>query len=93
MPGIVTGMLVALALAIGETAPLLYTAVVEFAADRTPPTSPVGYLIPPLSDEFGNQPSKSSICPMTRLSLLVGKFLLLLDLHNGNWLSRKCWDV
>lgn len=26
MPGIVTGMLVALALAIGETAPLLYTA-------------------------------------------------------------------
>jgi phosphate transport system permease protein len=60
IPGIVTGMLVALALAVSETAPMLYTA----GWSASPPTgqlthSPVGYLTYPIWT-FYNLPSKSA---------------------------------
>lgn len=60
LPGIVTGLLVALALAVGETAPLLYTA----GWSNSPPTgeltnSPVGYLTYPIWT-FYNLPSKTA---------------------------------
>jgi phosphate transport system permease protein len=60
IPGIVTGMLVALALAVSETAPMLYTA----GWSASPPTgelthSPVGYLTYPIWT-FYNLPSKTA---------------------------------
>ncbi len=45
VPGIVTGLLVAVAISVGETAPLLYTAFWSAANPTLAPThSPVGYL-------------------------------------------------
>lgn len=95
MPGIVTGMLVALALAIGETAPLLYTA----GWSNSPPTgqltdSPVGYLTYPIWT-FYNQPSKSAQDLSYDAALLLIVFLLLLIFIGRliNWLSRRRWDV
>ncbi len=78
LPGIVTGMLVALALAIGETAPMLYTA----GWSDTPPTgelfgSPVAYLTYPIWT-FYNQPSKAAQALSYDAALLLIVFLLLL---------------
>ncbi|MCY0611367.1 hypothetical protein OVV29_38225, partial [Klebsiella pneumoniae] len=71
-------MLVALALAIGETAPLLYTA----GWSNSPPTgqltdSPVGYLTYPIWT-FYNQPSKSAQDLSYDAALLLIVFMLLL---------------
>lgn len=78
LPGIVTGMLVALALAIGETAPLLYTA----GWSDTPPTgdlfgSPVAYLTYPIWT-FYNQPSRAAQNLSYESAFLLIVFLLLL---------------
>ncbi|WP_407685595.1 PstA family ABC transporter permease [Mycobacterium sp. HUMS_1102779] len=78
LPGIVTGMLVALALAIGETAPLLYTA----GWSDTPPTghlvgSPVAYLTYPVWT-FYNQPSQAAQNLSYDSAFLLIVFLLLL---------------
>lgn len=60
LPGIVTGMLVALALAVGETAPMLYTAGWSDSLPTGKLTdSPVGYLTYPIWT-FYNQPSKTA---------------------------------
>ena len=60
IPGIVTGMLVALALAISETAPMLYTAGWSASLPTGQLThSPVGYLTYPIWT-FYNLPSKSA---------------------------------
>ncbi|MGH3522318.1 MAG: PstA family ABC transporter permease, partial [Mycobacterium sp.] len=59
VPGIVTGMLVALALAVGETAPMLYTAGWSDSLPTGELTdSPVGYLTYPIWT-FYNLPSKT----------------------------------
>ncbi|OBH18321.1 phosphate ABC transporter permease PstA [Mycolicibacter terrae] len=90
-PGIVTGMLVALALAIGETAPMLYTA----GWSNTAPTgelthSPVGYLTYPIWT-FYNLPSKSARDLSYNAAFLLIVFVLLLILVGRliSWLSRR----
>lgn len=78
IPGIVTGLLVALALAIGETAPMLYTA----GWSNSPPTgkltdSPVGYLTYPIWT-FYNLPSKTARDLSYDAAFLLIVFVLLL---------------
>ncbi len=91
IPGIVTGMLVALALAIGETAPMLYTA----GWSNSPPTgqvtdSPVAYLTYPIWT-FYNQPSKSAQDLSYDAALLLIVFLLVLIALGRliTWLAQR----
>jgi phosphate transport system permease protein len=78
LPGIVTGMLLAIALVVGETAPMLYTA----GWSNSPPTgqlthSQVGYLTYPIWT-FYNLPSKTAQDLSYDAALLLIVFLLLL---------------
>jgi phosphate transport system permease protein len=80
VPGIVTGMLVALSLAISETAPMLYTA----GWSDSPPTgqltgSPVAYLTYPIWT-FYNLPSSSAQDLSYDAAFLLIVFLLLLNI-------------
>lgn len=91
IPGIVTGLLVALALAIGETAPMLYTA----GWSNSPPTgeltgSPVGYLTYPIWT-FYNLPSQSARDLSYDAAFLLITFVLILILIGRmiTWLSRR----
>lgn len=91
IPGIVTGMLVALALAVGETAPMLYTA----GWSNTAPTgelthSPVGYLTYPIWT-FYNLPSKSARDLSYNAAFLLILFVLLLIFIGRliSWRSRR----
>lgn len=61
LPGITTGLIVAIAIAIGETAPLLYTAGFSAGLPKLTIThSPLGYLTYAVWTFF-NQPSKSAV--------------------------------
>ncbi len=78
MPGIVTGILVALALAMGETAPMLYTAGWSDSLPTGQLThSPVGYLTYPIWT-FYNLPSKTAQDMSYDAAFLLIVFLLLL---------------
>jgi phosphate transport system permease protein len=78
MPGIVTGMLVALAVTVGETAPMLYTAGWSGSLPTGQLTqSPVGYLTYPIWT-FYNLPSKTAQDLSYDAALLLLVFLLLL---------------
>lgn len=79
IPGIVTGLLVALALAVGETAPMLYTAGWSNSAPTGKLTdSPVGYLTYPIWT-FYNLPSKAArdLSYDAAFLLIVFVFLLI----------------
>lgn len=91
IPGIVTGMVVALALAISETAPMLYTA----GWSGSPPTgqlthSPIGYLTYPIWT-FYNLPSKSAQDLSYNAAFLLIVFLLLLIIVGRliTWFARR----
>ena len=91
IPGIVTGLLVALALAVSETAPLLYTA----GWSNSPPTgqltqAPVAYLTYPVWT-FYNEPSKTAQDLSYDAAFLLIVFLLLLIILGRliTWLSRR----
>jgi phosphate transport system permease protein len=91
IPGIVTGMLVALALAIGETAPMLYTAGWSNSAPTGQLThSPVGYLTYPIWT-FYNLPSKSARDLSYDAAFLLIVFVLLLIIFGRliTWYSRR----
>lgn len=91
LPGIVTGILVALALAVGETAPMLYTAGWSNSAPTGELThSPVGYLTYPIWT-FYNQPSKTAQDLSYDAALLLIVLLLLLILVGRliTWFSRR----
>ena len=78
MPGIITGLLVALAVAIGETAPMLYTAGWSDSLPTAQLTdSPVAYLTYPIWT-FYNMPSKSAQDLSYDAAFLLIVFLLLL---------------
>ena len=78
IPGIVTGMLVALALAISETAPMLYTAGWSDSLPTGQLThSPVGYLTYPIWT-FYNLPSKGAQDLSYDAAFLLIVFLLVL---------------
>jgi phosphate transport system permease protein len=91
LPGIVTGMLVALALAISETAPMLYTAGWSDSSPTGQLThSPVGYLTYPVWT-FYNLPSKSAQDLSYDAALLLIFFLLLLIIVGRliSWFARR----
>ncbi len=91
LPGIVTGMLVALALAIGETAPMLYTAGWSDSAPTGQLThSPIGYLTYPIWT-FYNQPSKTAQNLSYDAALLLIVLLLVLIIAGRliTWFSRR----
>jgi phosphate transport system permease protein len=90
-PGIVTGMLVALALVIGETAPMLYTAGWSASLPTGKLTgSPVGYLTYPIWT-FYDQPSKTAQDLSYNAAFLLIVFLLLLIIAGRliTWFSRR----
>ena len=78
LPGIVTGLLVATAIAAGETAPLLYTAGWN---DNLPSVAPlhsqVGYLTYPIW-EFFNEPSNHAVALSYDAALLLVLLVLVL---------------
>jgi phosphate transport system permease protein len=87
IPGIVTGMLVALALAIGETAPMLFTAGWSNSVPTGELTgSPIGYLTYPIWT-FYNLPSKSARALSYDAALLLIVFVLALII-GGRAISR-----
>jgi phosphate transport system permease protein len=80
MPGIITGLLVAMAIAVGETAPLLYTAEWSTTNPSLALThSPVAYLTYPIWN-FYNQPEQSAINLSYDAALMLLVFVLLLIL-------------
>jgi phosphate transport system permease protein len=91
MPGIVTGLLVALAVAIGETAPMLYTAGWSDSLPTGQLTdSPVGYLTYPIWT-FYNVPSKTAQDLSYDAALLLIVFLLVLIMLGRltTWFARR----
>jgi phosphate transport system permease protein len=80
MPGYVSGMLVALAVTVGETAPMLYTAGWSDSLPTAKLTdSPMAYLTYPIRT-FYNQPSTKAQNLSYDAALLLIVFLLLLIL-------------
>lgn len=91
IPGIVTGLLVALALAVGETAPMLYTAGWSNSAPTGELTdSPVGYLTYPIWT-FYNLPSKAArdLSYDAAFLLIVFVFLLIVLGRLITWFARR----
>jgi phosphate transport system permease protein len=91
IPGIVTGMLVALALAISETAPMLYTAGWSASLPTGRLTgSPVGYLTYPIWT-FYNLPSKTAQDLSYDAAFLLIVFLLVLIILGRlvTWFARR----
>lgn len=91
MPGIITGMLVALALAVGETAPLLYTAGWSDSLPTGQLThSPVAYLTYPIWT-FYDLPSKTAQDLSYDAAFLLIVFLLALIIIARliTWLARR----
>ena len=82
LPGIVTGLLIATAIAVGETAPLLYTAGTSDANPTLALThSPVGYLTYFVYDFSPiNQPFKSANILSYDAALILLVFVLLIIL-------------
>src|SRR5262249_47961302 len=87
LPGIITGVIVAMAIALGETAPLLYTAG---WSDHFPTGqlthSPVGYLTY-VTWVFYNQPYESSR-QLSHLAALLLIVLVLLFISASRLLVR-----
>jgi phosphate transport system permease protein len=91
IPGIVTGLLVALALAVTETAPMLYTAGWSNSLPTGQLThSPVAYLTYPVWT-FYNEPSKAAQDLSYEAAFLLIVLLLLLILVGRliTWLARR----
>ncbi|BBY38775.1 phosphate transport system permease protein PstA 2 [Mycobacterium mantenii] len=91
IPGIVTGLLVALALAVGETAPMLYTAGWSNSVPSGKLTdSPVGYLTYPIWT-FYNLPSKAARNLSYDAAFLLIVFVLLLIILGRliTWFARR----
>jgi phosphate transport system permease protein len=91
IPGIVTGMLVALALEIGETAPMLFTAGWSNSVPTGKLTgSPIGYLTYPIWT-FYNLPSQSARALSYDAALLLIVFVLVLIIGGRaiSWVSRR----
>jgi phosphate transport system permease protein len=80
LPGIVTGIILALAIAVGETAPLLYTAGFSSSLPKAQLThSPVGYLTYAVYTFF-NEPSKTAQNLSYDAALLLVVLVLVLIL-------------
>jgi phosphate transport system permease protein len=89
MPGIVTGVLLALAISIGETAPLLYTAGwSSYLWNGALVRSPIGYLTYAIW-AFINEPFASANALAYAAALLTTTFVLLISLISRLVLLRR----
>jgi phosphate transport system permease protein len=88
MPGILTGLLLALAISVGETAPLLYTAGwSNYMWNGQLTRSPIGYLTYAIW-AFINEPFASAHALAYAAALFVTTFVLLLSLTSRLILMR-----
>jgi phosphate transport system permease protein len=89
MPGIVTGVLLALAISIGETAPLLYTAGwSSYLWNGALVRSPIGYLTYAIW-AFINEPFAAANALAYAAALLTTTFVLLISLVSRVILLRR----
>jgi phosphate transport system permease protein len=90
LPGIITGLLVATAITVGETAPLLFTAG---WSDQNPTVhltnSPVGYLTYPIWSFYQYGPASVALSYDSAFLLLVLVLLLILAGRLIIWRSRR----
>lgn len=90
MPGIVTGLLVAIAITIGETAPLLFTAG---WSDQNPTgqltNSPVGYLTYPIWSFYQYGPKSRDLSYDSAFLLLILVLILIILGRIIIWRSRR----
>jgi phosphate transport system permease protein len=78
LPGIVTGLLVAIAISVGETAPLLYTAGwSDFSPGLQLTGQPVGFLTYPVF-EFFDQPAQATKILSYDAALILLVFVLVI---------------
>ncbi len=89
MPGILTGILLALAVSVGETAPLLYTAGwSNYLWDGHLTHSPIGYLTYAIWT-FINEPFASANALAYAAALLVTGFVLIINILARVVLDRR----
>jgi len=89
MPGIVTGVLLALAISVGETAPLLYTAGwSSYMWNGAMVRSPIGYLTYAIW-AFINEPFAAANALAYAAALLTTAFVLLISLISRIVLLRR----
>ncbi len=90
LPGIITGLLVAIAITIGETAPLLFTAG---WSDQNPAAhltnSPVGFLTYPIWSFYQYGPASLALSYDSAFLLLVLVLLLIIAGRIIIWRSRR----
>ncbi len=90
LPGIVTGLLVAIAITIGETAPLLFTAG---WSDQNPTgqltNSPVGYLTYPIWSFYQYGPKSRDLSYDSAFLLLILVLILIIAGRIIIWRSRR----
>jgi len=90
LPGIITGLLVAIAITVGETAPLLFTAG---WSDQNPTAhlvnSPVGYLTYPIWSFYQYGPASQNLSYDSAFLLLVFVLLLISAGRFIIWRSRR----
>jgi phosphate transport system permease protein len=90
LPGIVTGLLVAIAITIGETAPLLFTAG---WSDQNPTgqltNSPVGYLTYPIWSFYQYGPKSRDLSYDSAFLLLILVLILIIAGRIIVWRSRR----
>jgi phosphate transport system permease protein len=90
LPGIITGLLVAIAITVGETAPLLFTAG---WSDQNPTAhlvnSPVGYLTYPIWSFYQYGPASVNLSYDSAFLLLVFVLLLIVAGRVIIWRSRR----
>lgn len=90
LPGIITGLLVATAITVGETAPLLFTAG---WSDQNPTTqltnNPVGFLTYPIWSFFQYGPESRALSYDSAFLLLILVLLLIIAGRVVIWRSRR----
>lgn len=90
LPGIITGMLVATAITVGETAPLLFTAGwSDFNPSGKLTNSPVGFLTYPIWSFYQYGPASKDLSYDSAFLLLVLVLLLIIAGRIIIWRSRR----
>jgi phosphate transport system permease protein len=93
LPGIVTGLLVATAITVGETAPLLFTAGwSDFNPTMHPTNSPIGYLTYPIWSFYQYGPKSVALSYDSAFLLLLLVLILILAGRVVIWRSRRHAD-
>lgn len=90
LPGIITGLLVAIAITVGETAPLLFTAGwSDFNPTAQLTNAPIGYLTYPIWSFYQYGPASQALSYDSAFLLLMFVLLLILAGRLIIWFSRR----